>query len=159
MRRAATCSVPILITETFMKAIRKFPRSALPLALALSVCAVPMAGGAEEANNYLTVEEYIEQARPYLHLSCRGAWAQAGEDAEAYIGIIDKLAAIGFINHELDVEALEKLGEMELEAFRVAYYNDIGAQCRENPNSLLAGVVEEALLETFTRIQPDAGMR
>ena len=134
-------------------------RNALPLALALSVCAVPMARGAEEADKYLTVEEYIEQARPYLHLSCRGAWAQAKEDAEAYVAIIDKLAAIGFINHELDVEALEKLGEKELEDFRVAYYNDIGAQCGENPNSLLAGVVEEALLETFTRIQPDAEMR
>ena len=82
-----------------MKTIRNFPRKALPLALALSVCAVPVAGSAEEADNYLTVEEYIEQARPYLHLSCKGAWAQANEDAEVYIGIIDKLAAIGFINH------------------------------------------------------------
>lgn len=142
-----------------MQTIRIFPRNALPLALVLAVCAVPLAGSAEESGNYLTVEEYIEQARPYLHLSCKGAWAQAEEDAETYIGIIDKLAAIGFINHELDVEALEKLGEAELESFRVAYYNDIGTQCRENPNNLLAGVVEEALLETFIRIQPDAEMR
>lgn len=142
-----------------MKTIRIFPRNALPLALAVSVCTLPLAGSAEESGNYLTVEEYIEQARPYLHLSCKGAWAQANEDADTYIGIIDKLAAIGFINHELDVEALEKLGEAELESFRVAYYDDIGAQCGENPNNLLAGVVEEALLETFTRIQPDAEMR
>ena len=31
--------------------------------------------------DYLTVEEYIELARPYLHLSCEGAWEQASEDA------------------------------------------------------------------------------
>ena len=139
-----------------MNRTQKFLRSSLPFAAALAIFAAPMTGSAEETGNYLTAEEYIEQARPYLHLSCKGAWEQVKEDADAYIAIVDKLAAIGFINHALDVEALEKLDEKDLQDFRIAYYSDIGDQCRANPNNLLAGVVENALLETFTRIQPDA---
>lgn len=139
-----------------MNRTQKCLRSSLPIAAALLLFAAPMTGHTEETGNYLTVEEYIEQAQPYLHLSCKGAWEQANEDADAYVQIIDKLAAIGFINHGLDVEALTKLDETDLQNFRIAYYNDIGDQCRANPNNLLAGVVENALLETFTRIQPQA---
>jgi len=135
-----------------------------PLRIAVLLCAAviilsPMAARADDTQKYLTAEEYVEQARPYLHLSCKGAWAEAREDADAYVKIIDKVAVIGFLNHELDVEALGKLPEKELVAFRTEYYNNIGDQCRENPNRLLAAVVEESLLETFTRIQPDAEMK
>jgi len=135
-----------------------------PLRIAVLLCAAaimlsPISSSADDTPEYLTAEEYIEQARPYLHLSCAGAWEEAKEDADAYIKIIDKVATVMFINHDLDVEALGKLPKEQLEDFRIAYYTDIGAACRANPNNLIAGVVEEALLETFVRIQPDAEMK
>ena len=107
-------------------------------------------------DEYLTVEEYIEQARPYLHMSCEAAWAEAKEVPEAYITIVDKVSAISFLNHDLDIEEVYAHSAEDQEALRVDYYTAVGDSCRENPNYLLAGVVERALLQAFTDIAPEA---
>ena len=128
----------------------------LALALMLLVPAIGVAGEGEE--EYLTAEEYIEIARPYLHLSCANAWAEVEEDQDAYLAMIDKMTAIGFLNHDLDVAKLGALAEDDLTAVQTEFYTQIGKKCRENPHNLLAGVVEEALLKAFTIIDPDAEM-
>ena len=112
-----------------------------------------------EEKEYLTAEQYVEQARPYLHLSCEGAWAEAKEDADAYIDVINKVTAIGFINHDFDIKKLDALAKPELEKVQAGYYNEIGRLCGENPKRLLAGVVEDALVRAFTTIDPDADNR
>jgi hypothetical protein len=118
---------------------------------------IPVSGFSEEATKeYLTAEEYIELAQPYLHLSCEGAWAEAEEDGEAYIQIVNKVSAIGFLNHDLDIEDVYRHSEEEVGTLRVEYYNEIGRLCGENPNLLLAGVVERSLLHAFTKIAPEA---
>ena len=122
--------------------------------LLLLVPAMGVAGEAEK--EYLTAEEYIELARPYLHLSCANAWAEVEEDQDAYLAIIDKMSAIGFLNHDLDVAKLGELADEDLTAVQTDFYTLIGQLCRENPHNLLAGVVEEALLRAFTIIDPDA---
>jgi len=108
------------------------------------------------SEDYLTVEEYIEQARPYLHMSCEAAWAEAEEDADAYVEIVDKVSAISFLNHDLDIEDVYDHSAEDVEALRVAYYAEVGSQCKENPNNLLAGVVERALLGAFNKVAPEA---
>ena len=107
-------------------------------------------------DEYLTVEEYIEQARPYLHMSCEAAWTEAEEDPEAYITIVDKVSAISFLNHDLDIEEVYAHSAEDQEALRVDYYTAVGDICRKNPSNLLAGVVERALLQAFTDIAPEA---
>jgi hypothetical protein len=127
------------------------------LGVATLLTLAPMAGGAaDDEKEYLTAEEYIEQARPYLHLSCEGAWAEAKEDADVYIDVINKVTAIGFINHDFDIKKLDALPQPELEKVQAGYYNEIGRLCGENPRKLLAGVVEDALVRAFTTIDPDA---
>ena len=118
---------------------------------------IPAMGVAEEAEDeYLTAKEYIELARPYLHLSCANAWAEVEEDQDAFLAIIDKMTTIGFLNHDLDVEALGELPEDTLLMVQTDFYRGIGKKCRMNPNNLLSGVVEEALLEAFTIIDREA---
>ena len=118
---------------------------------------VPAArSSAETKTEYLTAEEYIELARPYLHMSCEAAWANAEEDADAYIEIVDKVSAISFLNHDLDIEEVYAHSAEDVEALRVAYYTEIGRICRENPSNLLAGVVEQALLKAFEEVAPEA---
>ena len=39
---------------------------------------------------------------------------------------------------------------------QTVFYTGIGKKCRLNPNNLLSGVVEEALLEAFTVFDRDA---
>jgi len=140
---------------------RKLSRSGSGALLVTAVLLVaPLAGdSAAEEKQYLTVEEYIEQARPYLHLSCEGAWAQAKEEADAYIEIINKVTAIGFINHDFDIKKLDALPPPELEKVRAGYYNEIGRLCGENPRKLLAGVVDDALVRAFSKVDPDADSR
>ena len=121
--------------------------------LALLAVLVSLSIGAaadEPEDGYLTTEEYIEQAGPFLHLSCERAWSSVNEDPEAYIDIVNKLGAIGFINHDLDVTRIEALPEADLETVRVQYYNEIGRLCRERPSMLLAGVIEQALIDVFS---------
>ena len=108
------------------------------------------------SEDHLTVEEYIEQARPYLHMSCEAAWAEAEEDADVYVEIVDKVSAISFLNHDLDIEEVYDHSSEDVEALRVAYYTEVGSQCKENPNNLLAGVVERALLGAFELVAPEA---
>ena len=126
------------------------------LAVALFLL-IPAAGSSEETSKeYLTAEEYVELAQPYLHMSCEGAWAKAEEDAEAYLEIVDKVSAITFLNHDLDIEEVYAHPEKDVEALRVEYYTEIGRRCKENPSKLLAGVVERSLLQAFSNIAPEA---
>jgi hypothetical protein len=122
--------------------------------LLLLVPAMGVAG--EDEEEYLTAEQYIELARPYLHLSCANAWAEVEEDQDAFLAIINKMTTIGFLNHDLDVEELVELPKETLLMVQTDFYTGIGKKCRLNPNNLLSGVVEEALLEAFTIIDREA---
>jgi hypothetical protein len=148
------------IQETTMERERTVLRLASVFGVAALLALLPLAGATSAGEKeYLTVEEYVEQARPYLHLSCEGAWAEAKQEADPYIEIINKVTAIGFINHDFDVKKLDALPQPELEKVQASYYNEIGRLCGENPKRLLAGVVEDALVRAFTAIDPDAEKR
>lgn len=140
-----------------MSNANRFGIVGLSLLAAGLIVAVPIVvGAAESEKDYLTAEEYIEAAQPYLHLSCEGAWNQANQEADAYIDIINTVSAISFLNHELDIEEVYKQPEDEVEALRVGFYNEIGRLCGDNPHRLLAGVVERALMDSFMNIAPEA---
>jgi hypothetical protein len=121
------------------------------------VLLIPASSFSEEATKeYLTAEEYVELARPYLYMSCEAAWVEAGEVPETYIEIVDKVSAITFLNHDLDIEDVYEHSAEDVEALRVEYYSEIGRRCKENPSMLLAGVVERSLLQAFSNIAPEA---
>lgn len=132
---------------------RRIPGWAPALVAAALFLLLPgLAVADEPSEGYLTPEQYIEQARPYLHMSCESAWQSVDADAEAYVDIVNKLAPIGFINHGFDIAKLQALPAEELQALKVEYYNEIGSLCRENPKNLLAGVVEQAQVDAFARL-------
>ena len=132
-------------------------RSATILVVVALFVFAPLAGAADEtAKEYLTAEEYVELARPYLYMSCEAAWVEAGEVPETYIEIVDKVSAITFLNHDLDIEDVYGHSAEDVEALRVEYYSEIGRRCKENPSMLLAGVVERSLLQAFSNIAPEA---
>ena len=140
-----------------MKRKNEFRQFAVVFSVLVLLACLQLAGAENESSKeYLTAEEYIELARPYLHLSCEAAWALANEDADAYVAIVDKVSAIGFLNHDLDINEVYEHSEAEVETLRIDFYTSTGDFCRENPNLLLAGVVERALLQAFTKIAPEA---
>ena len=97
--------------------------------------------GADE----MTIEEYIEEARPYLHHSCQTAWVAVNEDPEEYVAIMNRFVAIAFINHDFDVKRIDDAPEADQEQLRVLFYNDVGKRCEEHPDRLLAGIVERSI--------------
>ena len=122
-------------------------RSSLLCAVAgilLSAYVLP-AFAAEE----MTIDQYIDDARPYLNLSCEGAWDASGENAEEYVAIINRFVAIIFINHNFDVQRIADAPEADQEKLRVLFYNEVGKRCGEDPQKLLAGVVERSLVFAF----------
>jgi hypothetical protein len=108
------------------------------------------------ADEQKTVEDYINDARPYLHLSCQLAWLKSGENDEEYINIINRIVAISFINHNFDVALVNNEPEAEQERLRKAFYDDIGKQCSKRQQRLLAGVIDRALVRAFNEVAPEA---
>src|SRR5210317_1093734 len=87
-----------------------------------------------------TIEQYIEEAQPYLHLSCQGAWDASGEDPDEYVAIMNRFVAIAFINHDFDVERIYAAPQADQDELSVLFYDEIGRRCEENPQRLLAGI-------------------
>ena len=91
------------------------------------------------------IEQYIEEARPYLHLSCQGAWDASGEDPDEYVAIMNRFVSIAFINHDFDMQRIYDAPQSDQDELSVLCYNEIGRRCKENPQRLLAGIVENSL--------------
>ena len=97
-----------------------------------------------------TIEQYVEEARPYLHLSCQGAWDASGEDPDEYVAIMNRFVSIAFINHDFDVQRIYEAPQADQDELSVLFYDEIGQRCKENPEKLLAGVVERSLESALT---------
>lgn len=93
----------------------------------------------------MTIDDYLDDARPYLHHSCESAWYATDEDADEYVAIINRFVAVVFINHDFDVQRIEEAPAADQERLREIFYNEIGKRCKEKPQQLLAGIVERSL--------------
>ena len=116
----------------------------------LLLCAygIPVAVAQEK-----TIDDYINEARPYLHHSCASAWAASNENGEEYVGMINRFVAILFINHDFDVKRIDEAPAADQEQLKEIFYNEIGKRCNERPQSLLAAVVEGSLVYAFDEMK------
>ena len=97
----------------------------------------------------MTIEQYINDATPYLHHSCESAWDASGQDAEEYVAIINRFFAFIFINHDFDIQRIADAPEADQEQLKVLFYDEIGERCAADSQKLLAGVVENSLVHAF----------
>jgi len=100
-----------------------------------------------------SIDEYLDDARPYLHHSCESAWMAGGENAEEYIAIINRFVAVIFINYDFDVSKLENAPKEDQERLQVLFYDEVGKRCADDPQRLLAGIVEGSLIHAFEETQ------
>ena len=118
----------------------------------LSACAYSVFAGEEK-----TIEQYIEEAQPYLHLSCQGAWDASGEDSDEYVAIMNRFVSIAFINHDFDVERIYLAPQADQDELSVLFYNEIGERCEKNPQRLLSGIVERSLESALQKMDKKSG--
>ena len=109
------------------------------------------------ADEEKTIEQYIEEARPYLHLSCQGAWDESGEDPDEYVAIMNRFVSIAFINHDFDVERIYAAPQADQDELSVLFYNEIGERCEKNPQRLLSGIVERSLESALIKMDKKSG--
>ena len=104
-----------------------------------------------------TIDQYIEEAQPYLHLSCQGAWDASGEDPDEYVAIMNRFVSVAFINHDFDVQRIYDAPQADQDELSVLFYNEIGRRCDENPQNLLAGIVERSLDYALNKMDKKSG--
>mgnify|MGYP003573696985 FL=1 len=104
-----------------------------------------------------TIEQYVEEAQPYLHLSCQGAWDASGEDPDEYVAIMNTFVSIAFINHDFDVERIYSAPQADQDELSVLFYDEIGQRCEEHPDRLLAGIVERSLESALLKMDKKSG--
>ena len=119
-------------------------------AISLMLGAWMMPVSAEEE---MTIDEYIDVARPNLHHSCESAWGASGENADKYVEMINDFVAIVFINHDFNIQLIADAPEADQEKLQVLFYDEIGKRCKEDPQKLLAGVVERSLVFAFDEMK------
>ena len=130
---------------------KKLGASISGICLLLCAFSVPVIAAQEK-----TIDDYINEASPYLHHSCQSAWATSDEDGEKYVGMINRMVAILFINHDFDVKRIDEAPAADQEELKVIFYNEIGKRCEEMPQSLLAGIVEGSLIHAFDEMKAKA---
>ena len=124
---------------------------ALSAAFILSGLTLQAASSEEEH----TAEWYLDQARPYMMLSCESAWDLAEQDVDKFVELIGKISAVSFYNHDFDLERLTNLSEEKREQLTREFYEGIGEYSRKNPQSLLAGVVDFALMDAIAKVKAE----
>jgi hypothetical protein len=120
------------------------------VSLLMGVYGSPVSAAQEKS-----IDDYLDDARPYLHHSCESAWAATGESAEEYVAIINRFVAVIFINHDFDVSEIAEAPEADQKRLQLLFYNEVGKRCSDDPQRLLAGVVEGSLVYAFTEIQKE----
>jgi hypothetical protein len=104
------------------------------------------------ADESKTVEWYLDQARPHLHHSCQSAWDMVEQDQDHFIDMVGTISAVSFYNHDFNIERLTALPEEKQTELQREFYEEIGEMCREDNQSLLAGVVDTALTGAIAKI-------
>ena len=132
----------------FRQPAKEFWTSVGAACMLLCAYSIPAIGAQEKS-----IDDYINEARPYLHHSCESAWAASGGDGEQYVGMINSFVAITFINHDFDVKRIEEAPEADQEKLKVIFYDAIGKRCEQDPQKLLAGVVERSLVYAFDEMK------
>ena len=120
------------------------------VSLLMGVYGSPVFAGEEKS-----IDDYLDDARPYLHHSCESAWEATGESAEEYVAIINRFVGVVFINYDFDVNQIAEAPEADQKRLQMLFYNEVGKRCSEDPERLLAGIVEGSLVYAFAEIQKE----
>jgi len=94
-------------------------------------------------------KDYIKEASPYLYLSCEGFVDIYGKDEKKMKEIVTLMAAVSFINRELDAAKLlpEKKAQDEFGEFLEKALTE---QCKADVQSLMVTNVDRAVTYAFS---------
>ena len=91
----------------------------------------------------------VEDALPFMYHSCKSVVDEADGD-NAYIEkVVRALTAVTLYNHEIVISEYVKT-EDEKTALRDRFVEALGKQCEADPEALLAGVIDDAVVSALS---------
>ena len=98
-------------------------------------------------------DSYLEAAKPYLHLSCKGLIDTYGKDEKKMAEVVELMIAVSVINREIDITKLLDTDTDKAE-FGDFLKKALTAQCKEDAQSLMVSNVDRAIVYAFAE-RPD----
>ena len=92
--------------------------------------------------------DYIDAAKPYLHLSCQALVDDFGKDEKKMAEIVELMVAVSVINREIDLTKLLNT-ESDKTEFGQFLEKALKEQCKDDVQSLLMGNVDRAIVYAF----------
>ncbi len=93
-------------------------------------------------------EKYVDDALPLTYHTCQSVVDESNGD-EAYVDtVVRALVALSLYNREVDIEQYAK-SDADKAGLRDKFIAKMAEGCKDDPNALLAGVIDEAVAETL----------
>jgi hypothetical protein len=103
-------------------------------------------GGTAQADEIM--DEVINTAQPYMHLSCGSVLDTYGDDEDKVAEIVRLMAMVSLYNREIDVlKAVPDEDNRTL--LKDEFVEELEDACDDDPGMLLAGAVDLAVKETM----------
>lgn len=94
-------------------------------------------------------ELYLEQAEDIMHHSCTSVVEESGNDPVQLDMIVQLMVAVSLYNRELDISEFARTDEEKTE-LRNRFAAAIEAECSDDGEALLAGVVDRSVVKVLT---------
>ena len=93
-------------------------------------------------------EKYIKDAAPLMHHSCASLGGKFKDDKERIIEVVKLMVAVTLYNREIVITDYASTDE-EKQVLREKFAARLKRGCDEDPNALLAGVVDRAVVHAL----------
>ncbi len=90
-------------------------------------------------------EKLVDDALPFMYHSCQSVVDESDGDNAFIEKVVRALTAVTLYNHEIVISEYAKT-EDEISALRDRFVEALGKECEADPEALLAGVIDDAVV-------------
>ncbi len=94
-------------------------------------------------------EQYVDDALPLMYHTCASVVEESDGKTEYVDKVIRALLAVSLYNREIDISKYAKTDEDKTE-LQKKFASELGDACEEDNNALLAGVIDDAVVEVLS---------
>lgn len=114
---------------------------------------IPAVAGVALASSILTgqvkadeaAERMIDDALPHMYHTCESLVRIAGDDEDMMVDVLGKITSVSIYMRGINIEDYD-LSEEQSETLSTVFLQSVSDSCAADPSSLLAGVVDNAVM-------------
>jgi hypothetical protein len=93
-------------------------------------------------------EKMVDEALPHMYHTCASVVEESDGDDDYVLDIVGKITALSLYNREIDITQYATSDEQK-EELRETFLATLTAECGEDEDALLAGVIDDAVKTTL----------